>query len=86
MLPGIVIYSMYKDRSRYIKEQSTEAINFQICVLAAYFVAYIIDLLPVLSGFTLLVWGFSAIFSLIAAASAWRGDQFSYPVSRKFLH
>lgn len=85
LIPAVAIYAVYKDRSPYIREQAREAINFQICVLIAYVAATLIDALPLLDHFALLVAVVSAVFALIASVAALRGKDFAYPYSRRFF-
>ena len=85
LIPAVAIYAVYRDRSSYIKEQALEAINFQICILIAYVPASLIDRLPVLGGFTTLVWAVSAVFGVIGAVAALRGDRYRYPFTRRFV-
>ncbi len=86
LIPAGAIYAVYKDRSPYLREQALEALNFQICVLLLWILASLIDKLPIIYGFTFLVWLFSAFFAIIGALAALRGRHFSYPLSRQFLH
>ena len=86
LIPAGAIYAVYKDRSPYLKEQALEALNFQICVLLLWILASLIDRLPIIFGFTFLVWLFSAFFSIIGALAALRGRHFRYPLSHPFLH
>lgn len=85
LIPAIAIHAVYKDRSTYLREQSLEAINFQLCILIAYVVATLIDALPLLDHFTLLVAVVSAVFALIAGVAALRGKRFEYPYSHRFV-
>ncbi len=85
LVPAIAIYAVYKDRSPYIREQALEAINFQICILIAHVAASLIDALPILDNFTLLVWAISAVFATIGAVAALRGDRYRYPFTRHFI-
>jgi uncharacterized Tic20 family protein len=86
LIPAASIYAVYKDRSPYLKEQALEALNFQICVFLLWILASLIDKLPIIHGFTFLVWLFSAFFALVGAVAALRGRDFRYPLSRPFLH
>ncbi len=80
-----LIYLLYKDRSRYIREQALEAINFQLCALGAFVVATVLSWVFLPNGIVALVWLLAAVFGLIGAASAYRGDPFRYPLSHRFL-
>jgi uncharacterized Tic20 family protein len=86
IIPAAAIYAVYKDRSPYLKEQALEAINFQICVFLLWILASLIDKLPIIYGFTFLVWLFSAFFAMAGAVAALRGYHFRYPLSHRFLH
>jgi uncharacterized Tic20 family protein len=86
LIPALVIYSIYRGRSEFVRNQSQEALNFQIVVLIAYVVARILDRLPLVSNLLVLVWIFSLVFAVIGAVAAARGDRYRYPLTFRFIH
>lgn len=85
LLPALLIFTIYGSRSDFIKDQAREALNFQIVVLIAYFVARILNVLPLFPNLVFLVWLFSLIFSVLAAVAAGKGDRYRYPLTYRFL-
>ena len=79
-VPSLVIYLMYKDRDPFVRRHATQALNFQIIIAIAYFVAGLLTL--ALIGFLLLpaVGICMVVFSIIAAMAANRGEEYTYPM------
>jgi len=79
-VPSLVIYVMYKDRDPFVRRHATQALNFQIIIAIAYFVAGLLTL--ALIGFLLLpaVGICMVVFSIIAAMAANRGEEYTYPM------
>jgi uncharacterized Tic20 family protein len=85
LIPALVIYSVYRGRSEFVRNQSAEALNFQIVILIAYVVARILDHVPLFPNLVILVWIFSLVFAVIGAAAAARGDRYKYPITYRFI-
>nr|BFE87985.1 DUF4870 domain-containing protein [Planobispora longispora] len=81
----LVIYLVKKDQSRYVREQAAEALNFQLALMIAYIVCFVLAF--VLIGFVLIfaVWIGSIIFMILAAVAANRGDHYRYPMNIRFV-
>src|SRR5665647_1210584 len=79
-VPSLVVYMMYKDRDPFVRRHATQALNFQIIIAIAYFVAGLLTL--ALIGFLLLpaVGICMVVFSIIAAMAANRGEEYTYPM------
>jgi len=89
LLPALVIFLIHRNRGPFIRDQSTEALNFQITVFIAQLVVWLIDALSGDFGtwpLSIAVWVFSAIFSVLAALTCGKGTAYRYPVSIRFLH
>ncbi|MRG61560.1 DUF4870 domain-containing protein [Agromyces sp. CFH 90414] len=84
-LPALIGYLVLKDKGPFIRAHSATALNFQLTVLIAYVVSYI--LMFVLIGFFLFaaVWIVNIVFSIIAAVKANQGQPYTYPMSIKFV-
>ena len=85
LVPALVIYSVYRKRSEFVRDQAREAVNFQIVVLIALVAAWIINHLPLLPNLVALVWIFSLVFSVLGAIAASQGDRYRYPLTHRFL-
>jgi uncharacterized protein len=87
LLPALVIYLVYRGRGALVRDQSSEALNFQITVFIAQLVVWFIDSLVSFNTYlSLLLWVFSAVFSILAALTCGRGGRYHYPLSIRFLH
>jgi uncharacterized Tic20 family protein len=81
----LVVYLAKKDESPYVRDQAAEALNFQLTLMIAYFVSWILAF--ILIGFVLMfvVWVGSIIFMIIAAVAANRGENYRYPMNIRFV-
>jgi uncharacterized Tic20 family protein len=86
LLPSLLIYAIYGSRGDFLKDQSREALNFQITVLIVYVIARVLSTLPPFPSLTLLVWAFSLVFSIIGAMAANGGQRYRYPLTFRFIN
>jgi uncharacterized Tic20 family protein len=84
-LPALIGYLILKDRGPFVRQHTATALNFQLTVLIAYIISYI--LMIVFIGFILwlAVWAVNIIFSIIAAIAANKGQGYTYPMSIPFV-
>lgn len=85
-IPALVVWLLKKDDSEFIAAQAREALNFQITLLLAQFIAYV--LVFILVGFLLLglIWAFNIIFCIIAAISSSKGEYYRYPFTLRLIN
>lgn len=85
-VPGLLVWILKKDENAYLAEEAKEALNFQISVVLAYFVASI--LAWILIGFFLmwLVWIINIVFCILAAISTSKGETYRYPYSLRLIN
>ncbi len=85
-IPGLIVWILKKDDSAYLSDQAKEALNFQITVLMAAFVAQL--LMWVLIGFALfpLVILANIVFCIIAAISTSKGETYRYPFCLRLIN
>jgi hypothetical protein len=85
-IPSLIVWLLKKDDSEYIATQAKEALNFQITLLLAQFVAYV--LIFILVGFLLLglIWVFNVVFCIIAAISSSKGEYYRYPLTLRLIN
>lgn len=85
-IPALVVWILKKDDSEYISSQAKEALNFQITVLIAYFVACF--LVWILIGFALLgiIWLGNIVLCIIAAISTSKGETYRYPFTLRLIN
>ncbi len=86
IFPGLIVWLLKKDDSTYIADQAKEALNFQITILLAYFISWV--LVFVLIGFVLLgvVWLANIILSLLAAIAVSKGESYRYPFALRLIN
>jgi uncharacterized Tic20 family protein len=85
-IPALIVFLLKKDDSEFIRLQAREALNFQITLLLAQFVAYV--LIFVLVGFLLLglIWLFNIVICIIAAISSSKGEHYHYPFTLRLIN
>ncbi len=85
-IPSLVVWLLKKDDSEYIAAQAKEALNFQVTLLLAQFIAYI--LIFILVGFLLLglIWLFNIVFCIIAAVKSSKGESYRYPLTLRLIN
>ncbi len=84
-LPALIGYLVLKDRGPFVRSHSATALNFQLTLLIAEIVGYL--LMFVLIGFIIVpaVYIVRIIFSIIAAIKANKGEWYTYPIAIKFV-
>ena len=85
-LGPLVIYLVMKDKGHFIRNQSLEALNFQITLTIAMIVSAILIL--ILIGIVLMmIFGVAAIVLMIMAAiAANRGEEYRYPFTLRLVN
>jgi uncharacterized Tic20 family protein len=85
-VPALIVWILKKDDSAYISEQAKEALNFQITVLVAQFIAGILAF--ILIGFVLMgiIWLANIVLCIIAAISSSKGEQYRYPLTIRLIN
>jgi uncharacterized Tic20 family protein len=87
IIAPLITYLVYKDRSQFVKTQSAESLNFQITILIAYVLSWIIagvtfGLLFFLPG---IVWVVNLVFVIMAGIAANKGENYRYPFSIRMV-
>ena len=85
-VPALIVWLLKKDDSAYIASQAKEALNFQISILIAQFIAYL--LVWVLIGFMLIpiIWLLNIVLCIIAAISTSKGETYRYPICLRLIN
>jgi len=85
-LPGLIVWLLKKDDNPYIAENAREALNFQITLMIAYFVSWILAF--ILIGFVLIgmLWLANIIFSIMAAVATSKGESYRYPFALRLIN
>lgn len=85
-IPALTVWLLKKDDSVYLADQAKEALNFQITIALACFIAGILVFL--LIGLLLMgiIWLFNLVFCLIAAISTSKGETYRYPICLRLIN
>ena len=85
-LPGLIVWLLKKDDNAYIGENAREALNFQITLMIAYFISWILAF--ILIGFVLiwLLWLANIILCIMAAVATSKGESYRYPLALRLIN
>ncbi|MGR2753517.1 DUF4870 domain-containing protein [Agromyces arachidis] len=87
--PSLIGYLVLKDRGAFVRNHSATALNFQLTMLIAEVVGWILSVTVILAviGVPLLVAVYIVriVFSIIAAVTANKGEPYTYPLAIKFV-
>ena len=85
-IPALIVWILKKEDGAFIADQAKEALNFQITVLIAQFIAAI--LAWVLIGFILIpiIWILNVVFCIIAAITSSKGNTYRYPLCLRLIN
>jgi uncharacterized Tic20 family protein len=84
-LGPLIIFLVFKDRSAFVAQHSRTTLNFQITMLIANVIGFLLWF--VLVGFliTAAIYVVVIVFSIIATVAASRGERYEYPLTIRFL-
>jgi len=85
-IPALVVWILKKDDSAYLADQTKEALNFQITVAIAMFVAGSI-LTWFLIGFAIMpiIWIGNIVLCILAGVATSRGETYRYPFCLRLI-
>jgi len=83
-IPSLIVWLLKKDNP-YVSDQAREALNFQITLLIAWVVSYI--LMFILIGFLLMavIWLANIILCILAAVATSKGETYRYPFTLRLI-
>lgn len=84
--PLVVMLTLGK-RSAYVKDQATEALNFQITFMIAFIVTMVLAFvtLGILFFLPFAVWIVGVIFAILAAVKGYAGEWYRYPMNIRMV-
>jgi len=85
-IPGLLVWALKKDDSAYIADQAKEALNFQITVLIAQFIAGILAMILIGFIFIGIIWLLNIVFCILAAISTSKGETYRYPFCLRLIN
>jgi uncharacterized Tic20 family protein len=85
LLPSLIIWLVFKDRGAFTNTEGKEALNFQITMLLAEIVGYV--LVAILIGFLIIpaVYIARIIFSILGFVKAKDGIAYRYPFALRLI-
>lgn len=83
----LIVWLLFRERSRYVDAEGKEALNFQITLAIAYVASWILAgvTFGVLGFLPFLVWVVSVIFGILAAVECNKGLPYRYPVNIRLI-
>jgi uncharacterized Tic20 family protein len=88
-IPALVIYLVFKDRGRFARQESAEALNFHINLVGANIVCLVFSLIPFIGLlFSLALFGLWVaviVLSILAGMSAAKGQPYRYPIAVRLI-
>jgi len=81
----LVIWLVFKERSRFVNDQAKEALNFQITLIIGYVVSMILTIIVIGAFLMLIVWVLAIVFGIMGALAANKGQPYRYPVAIRFI-
>ncbi|WP_157156369.1 MULTISPECIES: DUF4870 domain-containing protein [unclassified Diaminobutyricimonas] len=93
-LPSLIIYLVFKDRAAFTRQESQEALNFQLTLLiinVAWFIITLVltvvtfGILGFLGNLSWIVWIVGVIFSILGFMSAKDGVAYRYPFALRMI-
>lgn len=85
-IPALIVWILKKDDSAYIADQAKEALNFQITVLLAQFIAGVLVFILIGFLFIFIIWVINIVFCIIAAISTSKGENYRYPLTLRLIN
>ena len=85
-IPALIVWVLKKDDSEYISNQAKEALNFQITVLVAQFIAGVLALVLIGFVFMGIIWLANIVLCIIAAISTSKGETYRYPLTLRLIN
>jgi uncharacterized Tic20 family protein len=85
IIAPLIVWAMYKDRDQFVKDQSVEALNFQITIAIAAVISMVL-MVVIVGIFTLLATIVASIvFSVLGGMTANRGEPYRYPFALRLV-
>jgi uncharacterized protein len=93
-LPSLIIWLVFKDRGRFTDEEAKEALNFQITLIVAYVVIWVLTAIITVVTFGLgaivgllawLVWIAGVVFSILGFMKTKDGQHYRYPFALRLI-
>lgn len=84
-LPPLIIWLVYKDRSRYVDAEAKKALNFQILVFIGYLIGALLYAIIIGYLINVAVFVISLVFGIKNYQAVNAGQQTSYPIALQLI-
>ncbi|MDA8372189.1 MAG: DUF4870 domain-containing protein [Nocardiopsaceae bacterium] len=93
-LPALIVFSVKKNTSPFVRHHASEALNFQLTLLIPYFIAWAVfiglgvyypDISSIGSILIAVIWVLSILFGVLASLGANKGTWYRYPVAIRMV-
>ena len=84
-IPSLVVWLLKKDENAYIGEQAREAVNFQVTVLIAHVISWILMFILIGVFLMMAVWVANIVLCIMAAVAASKGEPYRYPFALRLI-
>jgi uncharacterized Tic20 family protein len=81
----LIIWLIKKDESAFVDDQGKESLNFQLTLLIAYVVSFVLMFFCIGYFTFLAAWVVGIIFSVIGTTTANRGERYRYPLCIRMI-
>ncbi len=85
VIAPLVVWLLHKDRSAFLDRHGKEALNFQITLLIAFVVSFVLWIVIIGILLTIAVWITGLVFMILATIKAANFEDYRYPLSIRFL-
>ena len=80
VLPSLIIWLVFRERSGFVDQEAKKALNFQITLLIGYLAANVLTfVIPFVGLFNLAIWVVSLVYSIQGYQAVQGGHAYKYP-------
>ncbi|MBR8744421.1 DUF4870 domain-containing protein, partial [Nocardiopsis sp. MG754419] len=80
-LGPLILYLIKKDESPFVRDQSAQALNFQLLLLIGYVISFVLYIIFIGAVLQLVLWVCAIVFGILGAVAANKGEWYRYPVN-----
>lgn len=86
IIATVAIWAIYRDRGQFVREQATEALNFQILIVIVSIALTIVSIVTLGIGSILfLALLVAPVFMILAAIATNKGEAYRYPLNWRLI-
>lgn len=86
ILPSLIIWLVFRERSSFVDQEAKKAVNFQITLLIGYVALFVLGfVIPFMGFLSFAIWVVSLIFSVQGFQAVNRGQAYKYPFSLELV-